>query len=517
MNLLGRAFLGALIGALLFIAIHPLTRAWLLDSFTSTSTLEDALVQSALIPSDPLPKPNEPKAAALWCEIFASKVLGGKNLDKKEIASVRQVATLMSKNDADNALWMQVLSIVQWQEGATQDSIKTWKRSAGYRRWSDYQTPRLNLASSLIFRGRYQQMAWIYGWLYTQRTKALSTLVRRHSSLLLDYSEAQPVAQKLQIKFASLINGSLIRDGAQSVATGKIGAIMVEESCHPAKLRKATTPAKLITAQYDFIGEMRKVGLGSEALEAERIFGDNDGWLALIPSAQEASEFQSLARESVILSAVPGGMILATLFGGVLWFIGAVMLRVDVIYTAHRQTILVAVGVLFAGLSYFISKDPMTALVVASAFAFCLLNPKNLRKARLSDLGPMYSFVRLIFIPLTSCLFWMYGVSMHPGYGLYVERFPWEFNSLIAASPNLICLTVALFISVGPLWAFAKRIPSLWVLGLGLRWVGRVIFLGNILLVSVYIPFAVGQNRYLQKQLSQMMQNEPIHYIKSVQ
>src|SRR5438874_1396133 len=92
-----RAFLGATLGALLTLFIHPVSRPFLTNLFVRATPSE--LAAQLYQRSKRLPEPTDLSTSALWLHTAADRILAGKPLRLSECDSVISIAARCAKQD----------------------------------------------------------------------------------------------------------------------------------------------------------------------------------------------------------------------------------------------------------------------------------------------------------------------------------------------------------------------------------------------------------------------------------
>lgn len=514
MTPLTRGLIGAGIGAVLVLSIFPPTRAYLRMPFVGPDTFNAALRDAWVQPSDPLPAPEYPSQAALYVQEATQKLANAQTLDRSELADLIRICQASTAAEPDNSFWLQMESCFLKIQGNQEQSLKLWQLASRKLQWSDHQSNRLSEAQNILGKSLGQSPSWVAAWLYYLRSQTPVELLKRQAIWVLDRADSSP-NESLNLRFATLQNGALIRIGAKSNQAGSIGADIVELSCHPKAVR--FTARRLITAQVTFVEELRKNKMPEAADAAQNAFDSNLSWLALTQRASNKEKVRLVATQSAMLSVVPPGLFLACLTGAVLWGFGRWLKRVDVGNLKYTQAILPSFALAFGLLAWVLTQDPILTVAVPCCVLFCRLSPRQTRSKRLTYLGPLFQIFAGAEVVILIAVSLAVTLAFHPAREL-VLSYSWPtFADLsrpqFAVSIFLVLLGVITLLC--PLWAFVKRLPSLWVLGLTYSTVGRSLTLTSLACILVGPALTLYQDQKNLVTLTELMKNEPVHSINS--
>lgn len=524
MTPLARGVLGACLGGLFVILAHPVSRSVTLLPFKNHQVFETIEQQALVHQSDNLPAPNGDVELAFWCQIAGEQVVKGPGLSVEEQRSLKTLLDstigIGTQRRRDNAYWYQMASVVARQVGDGPGAVRYWMQGGKCSGWNDLQSERLQRASELVTNYLGMTPAWTYAWLRYDRSETYSELITSHSRWLLDYAETHP-DQELNIRMANLENGSLVRSQAHSIKMVLCGANLVEEACHSADIRRMTKVAsvkKLFTAQIDFLALLRKNGRSQDASQADLAFQNNDAWMALTPESPAETNTNWLATEGAFLAALPAGLLMGAIAGMMWWGLGRWLMRVDVGRVSYRKFVEPALAGGLIVLTYLLTRVAFLAFSIGACSLFLLYTPSNLRRARLSTLGPMFDalliFVVVLFV--ASCL--TLGLAFHPAHELVLADSNKGLYELTRpqAAMSYFTLTLCLVMLMSPIWAHIKRLPSLWVFALTNRALGKALFFTNLIALAICVPAYILVNARLSKDLREIMLNEPLHYYNRV-
>ncbi|MFI5386893.1 MAG: hypothetical protein ACHQ50_12330, partial [Fimbriimonadales bacterium] len=143
------------------------------------------------------------------------------------------------------------------------------------------------------------------------------------------------------------------------------------------------------------------------------------------------------------------------------------------------------------------------------------LGPKRERRAKVEDLGPMFSFtvaaLGLAFLLLLGAF--VVGasapaVSLLPSLGA-----PSEYFGGSGVLLGLAIIVLAILILLAPLFAMALRVGTSFVLSTGLRKFGAFLGYLSLGLIVVGTPACIYFDRENSEGLARLVQNEPVYYL----
>src|SRR5580658_9945041 len=136
-----RALVGAVFGSAVTLAIHPVSRAYIVGAFQrkSVQTVEAA----AGLTQVPLPQPTNPRSVSIWMQTAAEKLQHGLILGKGEIRTLLAISDTAYKRQPDNAYWPQFRAVLLEKANRLDEARKEWIAGSLCHMWDDMQTSRL--------------------------------------------------------------------------------------------------------------------------------------------------------------------------------------------------------------------------------------------------------------------------------------------------------------------------------------------------------------------------------------
>lgn len=505
------ALVGAAAGAILTLLLHPVSRPYLGVVFWHPPAVDSSVPLRGERPKR-LRRPETLIDASIWLQTACERIEMNKPLRQKEIEDSAAVAVAAARADTDNAYWEQMAAVFLSMDGRTKEANESWRRASRRTRWRDLQSDRMLLMKADLESRYTVNQSWQFAEIYRKRSQAPVQAIEKFARTLLNQVPVD-TPEGMSERYVTLLNGYLIRVGAQSVATGAAGASIVEVAVTQPKLTPSRT-SKSEAAKVSFKNALLQAGRQDEAREAEQIFKENDAWKALASVRDPTANVVRLSYASIIAAAAPSAMLALSLVGLIVWALGAFIHRSQRIQAALRYPGVFSIGLSLAFATYSLTFTPLAGLAIGLCAAFLAFTPRNERRVPLHDLGSVFHsavwFLSLSFMSLLG-LFFMVGTPPS-------IRVLTTLNEGIEASANspalvgLSLLVLGLLMLMAPFWAYAQKMRTSAVLSIGLRSFGSLVaticLVGSIVmtLLSIYFDRALGDT------LNELSLNEPAHY-----
>jgi hypothetical protein len=506
-----RAFLGAVFGALITLAAHPASRPFVLGAIVRVTPVE---VQHTIDQdAESLRPPRDLLGASLWLQLGFQKLDQLGTLDPRELQSLISIAEAAYERDRLNAFWQQSLAVLYSRKGDRQQGLDAWTRAAKADVWKDYQSERLLATQQDLQRQTGALQAWQYAVAFYSRSTSAASLIEGTAKTFLsglDYDS--PEAR--EIRFATLVNGDLLRLGGRSNAVSIHGSDLVELAAYPSNLTSTPSPKRLWIGQNQLLTAFRKAGEIDRFDRAKNAFSETDGWRALVYGDEAKRNAETPSMLSIITSGSPLATVGITIAGLIAWIIGFAVSQFLGDFTKFPTAgVLGAAAVVSFGV-YILSLNAAAALAVALSITFLLFSPRQVRLVETKDLGPLFTFVMLCIAMAASGALALYifansspAIALAPVVGL-----PQSFYERPSLA-GLSAVFLGLVFIVCPLYALVLRLPTPRIVGMGLRRVGAIMALGGLFSTVLLAPLCVFYDRGLCDQLSRMLSNEPVYHL----
>ncbi len=510
-----RTALGAAAGALLVLLFHPLSRPFYRCSFLQFGDSR-FLVHSALLPANsrPVPMPDTLESAAYWMVIAADQESTSHGLSRVDRENLVRVCHWYGSQDPDNSFWRQVEAAFLWKLGRHAESNSLWIKASRAQSWNDLQNARLITLADGLRDELGSRLSWSYAYSYYQRSSSLPLLILRHALIVRDHSNLLSTSG-LRLRYATLRNGALMRDGARSNGIGRFGMDIIELAAQPTNFTITSSRRRLLEFRGRFHDALMQAGMIDEASGAFRAYGENEAWLAFTQEPM-TNRTRSLAMESLAAATFPGSAIALSLFGCVLALFGYGLQRFPKLQALFRVPLAPLAGVVLAVAVYWATQLGFASIWPALCLSFFAFSPHRVRSRPPSDLGvPFQIAIGLLATALMVFLFaFLIGASA-PGIRLMpLLGVPMEFTSGSTLILSLAGIVSGLILLLAPTYGMMQKIAPSQVAAITLRKIGVTIASSSLVLAVLFGPIAVAYDRYLRTQLEMVLKNEPNPYLR---
>ena len=511
-----RALLGAALGSLLTLVVHPVSRPFLiaLTSHVSQPQIKRAVQSNWTSP----PPPKTLAEAGLWMELAASRLNSHQRFSTKETQSLLDIVAAAESRDVGNAFWPQMASAILFENGNVAGAISKWATGSLKPGWDDYQIKRLKAARSDLVAATGVQQSWQLAYIYFTRSEDIGACLRATAREILaraDY-DTEP---GLRIRYATLLNADLIREHAHSSATSVSAMDIVDLVTYPAdslsgSLGTIPSPKSLQTGEVKVVSNFTKILKTPDwTTRAKAIFSNTESWRALTIHDSNRQEAQLLAVSSVVTSSMASVMAALALLGTAIWGLGrfvAWKMRSDKKIGLPTAA---AIALVFGGFVFALTKDIAGGIAACLCAGFLSVSPTHTRNARPEDLGPLFRLIVLILSVICSAMFVIYlvGTTSAAGAVFGCLGVPAEFmESPLLAGIAAVCFGMLLL--TAPIWAIVHRLTTPHVLSLSLSKFGAFAAASGLCLSVVLGPVAVYADQRLESTFNELVTNEPDHY-----
>lgn len=512
MTPLQRGLVGAAMGSLTVLAIHPGSRPFLFSGFggwgPSRTLASTPLLYNNLAT---LPQPTTPIEASLWMDAI---IVASKNGSASDIDYARALACsdLMASRDPDNAFWRQVAAVIHAKRDEMAEADRDWIQASKAAKWDNQVGARNSLILAEFEQSDGAALAW-HG-AAVKRLEAVDT-IREIESFARESLRRKGITTKedLLFRYATLENGRLMRDGAKSLATGLVGYGIVELSSYPQEVQAPSTPRKLILARTGLTSSLQQAGFLSEADRVAEAFRANDGWKALMPLDEAGERFRTLGIWAMFTVSLPGALFLVALVGANVWGIGE-LLRRPALKKMVKPSAAPALGLMVGLLVWQATRQVLAAVSVAASIAFLAFTPPGTRNVEQLDLGKAFlksimflaaAFIvpAVLFVVYVNAPSWEVLTSISPGH-------TYDVSTSSFAIPAIIALALALVSA--PAWAYGLRVTTIVALAATFRTLGKQVFVSCLTFAIVLTPVAAMLDRENSENLHKLATNEPVYY-----
>lgn len=509
-----RAALGAIFGALIVLAVHPASRHLYIPSAMAWGP-SSSLEASHWTNAGQLPKQVQSLSdASAWITDACERLVTKRQRSREEVQTFLEITTRAAASDPSNAFWLQVQAVILNASGNRTAAIQAWKLAARKAMWNDYQSRRFEMAVEEAIK-RHGDQSWIRAALYSRRSTAAVRLTEAFSRQIL-MSIGIEDREHLLLRYETLANGELIRDGSRHIAIAELGEAIIEAASHPPSMVATSTPKGLLISRLKFINALREHGLEVEADQANQALLENEAWQAMTNREDPKHTFSDLARASVATSILPVSFLASSSFGLLLWIIGKLLGRLDLARSICRPPWNAILGVTFATLAYAVTGLWIAAMTTALAFGLLAIGPPKGRTRPDNELGPLYRFMLIVITVAMALLIsgFVAGAST-PGYHVLESiNVPKEFRDGSTLFLGLVGVCLVFSLLLAPAWALVRRIETSAVLVKTLTELGAGLATLGLVLSVLAGPASLFADLKVREPLSQILTNESLYYLK---
>jgi hypothetical protein len=394
------------------------------------------------------------------------------------------------------------------------EAKKEWIHAATATRWDNLQGPKLEDAEGSLGKICGAKQAWHYSAAYYCRNKDAGFEILSLARKIISQTPRDG-RRALNIRFATLANGVLLRDGAKSISEMEMGVRIVEVSSHPPQLAM-NTQRGLVLSQKALEREFRGLGMSHELQVADDAFSENESKQHYIEHQDdETANALNFSLGAVATATLPGTMLIVSLVG--LAFLG-IGRTVDAHAPAGAKfswLALAIAGSVVGVAVYSITRLPLTALAPLLCFLFLQFTPKVERTKRSSDLGPLFGFTVFVLATTFVCLLAAFLAGFGPASvaGLPFLGVPVDLYGGSSLFLGLAILVLGVLLLITPFWAFAQRTNTPFVLARALQKFGQTVAWGCLALAVLGGPLAIYADSRICLNMEQVSGNEPLYYL----
>lgn len=445
-------------------------------------------------------EPRSLREQAAWMLAAAQKSEAQVPLRADELKSLQSIVSRATSLQTHNAFWTQSRALLAYWNGNDREAQILWQQSAQSPDWIDYETQDSNEWKSGLAVEPALSMIRIRNDYVASLISMVRHLVREPHNSLSD----------LQLRYATLLNGDLIRKHARTVETA-LDAIRLEDaSVQPKDVLMPLEHRDLLISRIELSQQLQKEpGIGL-AQPIENLYKESDAEFALLSQYDWKDDITTLQMDAAVTDLLPGLALLGTaiaFFGYFAMLLFAQLSR----GTRFRTVIIPAVAVVTMIASSFLMPAAVV-LTLGLAIGFTVLDRPGAgttkRKfptftvACFEYLGAVWGICLTLFVFL-----------LHPVVQSLFSRGPLKsFNLVITGFGVIGLLTASTLLSVS-LTGFIHRCrfsESALKVNRSM-WTGAAVTSLFIFVVSTGV--ALRQNPKLFLTLSHMAENQPVFYL----
>lgn len=513
---LRNSLLGALFGSLVVLLLLPASRPLYMDAVLP-SALDRALAQAARYATGKvLVDPSQSAShAATWINLAADRLNRRLPVTTEELETVHQLAVAEESADRENAYWFQVDAAILDQLKRYPEADAAWIDASRRVSWKDYQIEFL----SESLKGRPAAPAYAYGELLQLRSGQPARLIHTAAEHILRRAWNDP-NRSLKIRLATVLNGELMRKWARSVSAMTEGVdLSASALMRPGQVQlHEPDPKRLHLARLDFKELVTKANLGYSADQIEMIFQQGEASEALAPLEEANANATVLSWEAAAIHVAPGALLACAVGGLLAWAIALVYRGVDRLDKFRPWLGNIAAGVAVLAVTIIVSvrvtgeTNAYAAVTLGMCVLFAGATPRHVRTRRPDWLGPLFSVMTsatsLAVIVVVATLLVVFAPC---GRTLIAPALQEDIQPM-AMGIGLGALIAGLPFLTSPLWAFAQRLPSAYVVDKSWTQIAAKVAVISMVLAVIAGPLCAYVERRQTAELRILFLNEPEPY-----
>ncbi|MEQ1821505.1 MAG: hypothetical protein ABL949_03260 [Fimbriimonadaceae bacterium] len=505
MTLATKLFAGTLVGACIALVVSGDVRSlWLAGFIVSRDPIQE-------LAPPPLVAPKSPRETAQWVLLAAEKLQRKLEISSADWRKLDQVLADAARKDAGNAFWHQSRAAFEHHRGHADLALEAWSAGAKCNLWNDFQVGR-----TLDQRRRLDShlSAWSAAVAYGRESLAAAQLIELYARALVKTS---PLTDHdgLERRFRILQNGDLIRKFARTVATGEVGARIVETAAYPSDMTPLAGPHKLLLARLDLQNKLKQRGMKIQAEVAESAFRNKDGWAAYASEPVASNRINHLRWESMLTTCAPGACLWAALAGAFLWLVGWATRVAPRLAAIWRWPVCVVIGSSLGVVVILTTDFELAGLAFAGAFCFLGWRPLQVRPTIDLPFGPLYRLSLIVLGAMIALCVFGFAIGLSRVGWLLCEalQVPAEYYGASPILSGLAALTLGLLVGIAPTFGWAYRIDPARIASATFESTGRFILIGSLCVSIVMTPISMFLSARMNDDLSKMIENEPVFYL----
>jgi len=505
-----RALIGALIGTILTLAVHPKTSPFYRTAFQPGSATAVNQIDSVM------PWNGKPRTELDYfyaAEIYAERTRQGR-LTREELRAAAKLFLRARAGYPKNAFWDQMLASVYVRGGQKDRAYAAWRTGSRKEHWNSGQS-QLALARVNRMRNRLgYELSWIYARAYLLRSIAPGYEVERTARALLSGTSMRD-EPGISIRFQSALNGMLMREHGKMIEEGKVGSEVIRLAAYPSALLDTARPKQLYLGQILLADSLRLARRNADADRLLPIFQSAESWTGMA-TRRSIPEQTSLRVTGSLLTYTLGG------FGPILLFLGLVLVLLEKLVSerlvATRSFPLIGAGigaVTTGAIVGFLSQYPLGGILAAVVGLSWAWQPQAVRKLSPNDLGPLFNLtVRILLLSIAAAGYLSLVWNSLPFRAVTsLISGPWDGVDAVAWL-RVATLVGCLLMLCVPTWAFAQRLSAPAVVRCLINRARTTLIWVGVFLMITSAPIGIFLDRQNQDAWKRIISNEPFYYLR---
>lgn len=503
---------GALVGALVVLLIHPVTRPFVQNGLWRFG-VSQAADQSPTIAQNlnVLPEPSDLVTASLWMSEGCRRIKANHHLTTNELLTFVEIAQASAEREPDNAFWAHTEAIFQQSLGNPEASVRAWKRASRLDQWNDYQNQRLAQYVADLDKEEGRQMAWHWALAYSVKGFHTPALIAQYGLTQLRNDNS------LDSRLDLIRSGLLVRDGARSRLGGELGWQMIESGALGTSIA-LDSRKEFVARRFSFVDQLAQANRNDDAIYVNSVLASNEAWDAALKGIEKQNRPRFLSTQAAIIATLPGSLLLAALASTLVYALGTLFR--SVLFKFKEGWLLPAILAAVVGsILFFVTRLTFPTIFIIIVLAGFLIRPRVApldRKEFHFDAWMVWAsaIIGLMFLVAIT------GVAsfQSPPVKTVDDYADLGLNLIYSRETGLtlaVIFTGAL-IGLAQVWAYLRRRDPYIASGMALKSMGMTGLVVGIVLGVVTCPLVIAADRQLTDTLSQIVQNEPTYYLQDL-
>jgi hypothetical protein len=505
-----RALIGALIGTILTLAVHPKTSPFYRTVFQAGTTTTINQIDSVMSWNG---KPRTELDYFYAAEIYAERTRQGR-LSREGLRAAAKLFLKARVAYPKNAFWDQMLASV-YLRGAQRDrAYASWRAASQKDQWNSGQSQLALARVDRIRNALGYELSWIYARAYLLRSIAPGYEVERTARALLTNTSMRD-EPGISIRYQSALNGMLMREHGKLIEEGKVGSEVIRLAAYPSALLDTARPKQLYLGQILLADSLRLARRTADADRIQTVFQSAESWTGMA-TRRSIPEQTSLRVTGSLLTSTLGGFGPILLMFGLIAFLLEKLVAERLVATRTFPVFATGVGSVVAGsIIGYLSQYPLGGILAATVGLSFAWQPKAVRKVSPNDLGPLFNLtVRILLLSLCAAGY-LSSVWNSLPFRTVTSQIsgPWDGVDGVAWLRVATLVSYLLMLCV-PTWAFAQRLSAPAVVRCLInRARTTLVWIGVFLMISS-APIGIFLDRQNQDAWKRIISNEPFYYLR---
>lgn len=503
-----RVGIGFLVGALLVLLLHPISRPhFALTIWQSGPSLVAS--QSPLFRANlkQVPPPRTDVEAAYYLLLACEQYLSlGDSIRPEEALFAYQTALSQADRESDNAFWATMAAVFAPDVARKREALR---RAASATRYDDRQSARLQQMLDALRAEYGGTMMWQPLVASLDRSEAPARALRRATRRVL-----RDPALSVQTQFDLILIGNLLREGGRSVRVAMHGVRLMEEATAPQFIDQAPSRSAVLRSRAVFTERLSSLDLSSVE-RSNMLFLQADSWENVMTRRAMQENMARNGWLALMVSSLPSALLHGWAVSLLICILGLAFSR----WSGTGRLLEVPwppLAGLFLGLIAFqFTRLLWPSLWIVLFIAFFLFKPDRVRSRDPKELRPAHRLV-IALGGVAFLGFWTaFALGLSPAaHALYpMLAVPTEYRSGSSLLLGLALLMMSLLLFTIPCYGWINRERLASLLPLTLQELSYRLFAISSCLIVLITPIClVIELRYTDRMV-RFMQNEPTLYM----